>query len=75
MNLTSSLNILNDIEIINKTNNIVTNLADLTAQPTLNFAMDLGLTVDIFTSLNEYDYVEMLVIFIVTICIVVLQKQ
>ena len=75
MDLTSSLNKLNHTEIINKTSNIVTMLADLTAQPTLNFAVDLGLTVDIFTSLNEYDRVKSLMTIIATICIVVLQKQ
>ena len=56
MNLTSSLDELNDTEIISTTGNIATMLANLTAQMT--FAEDLSLSVDIITSLNEYDYIN-----------------
>ena len=56
MNLTSSLDELNDTEIISATGNIATMLANLTAHMT--FAEDLSLSVDIVTSLNEYDYIN-----------------
>ena len=56
MNLTSSLNELNDTEIISTTGNIATMLANLTSQTT--FAEDVSLSVDIVTSLNEYGYIN-----------------
>ena len=65
MNLSSVLSGLNDTEIINTTGNIATMLANLTAQP--KFAEDLSLSVNIITSLNEYDHLEVLFAVIMSI--------
>ena len=56
MNLTLSLDELDDTEIISLTGNIATMLANLTAKST--YAGDLSLSVDTITSLNKYDHIN-----------------